>query len=272
MSILEAYRENNLEQYIKDIQFQIINSREYQEFYMHYNINPQEYEPDTLILAYHQWNTKWGKCIRCNPTNCDMKERHVEIRDGIIEKVKCTKKHRRAYAQLPARMIKNIEDYEPQNNSQRIAKDRAIELMANPRSVIYWGEDKGIGKTHLASCLFMSIEKTRSYYNFVSLINIIKDRFTSNTSIDAITDTLFNVELLFLDDFGRGNYTEWIKDLVYDMIERRVNQDLLTILTCDMSVELLTTRLGRGIVSRLKEFFAIIRMNGNDYRDKLMEV
>lgn len=249
-----------------------IRSTKYLKFYEEYNINYKKYDSRLLEQTYEQWNRDWGRCCRCNPKSCNIKDEHVEIHDGKIERVKCTREPKKQLEQLPKTLAeKTIEDYKPQNESQQKAKDKTLKLMDAPDNVIYWGQDKGIGKSMCAATLFNSIREDRLYWNFVTLINRMKSRFANNKGVDRIVDKLFNVDVLLIDDFGKGNYTEWIRDTVYDMIEQRSNKELITILTCDLKPSELRRKLGRSIVSRLKEFYHIIRMNGEDYRDIIQD-
>ena len=81
---------------------------------------------------------------------------------------------------------------------------------------------------------------------------------------------MINQELLFVDDLGSepvsvkiyGNEVSPITEMLY----HRYDRQLWTLLTSNMSDELLKNRYGARIEDRFKEMFDRLHFNGESYR------
>lgn len=116
----------------------------------------------------------------------------------------------------------------------------------------------GSGKTFLACCIANALlEGGREVLFLVvpDLLDEIKATYdyqqqTAYSEQDLL-DTARKVELLILDDLGAHNYTEWVRNKIYSIINYRVNHQLPTIITSNISLEDLDNFLGERTTSRI---------------------
>lgn len=100
-----------------------------------------------------------------------------------------------------------------------------------------WSKMKGSGKTFLASAICGELMKSRirttKFVQTANLINIAKstDESLREYKSDPI-GLLCNCELLVLDDLGSKNTGgEWLDEILFRIMDSRMNNGLLTIIT-----------------------------------------
>lgn len=91
----------------------------------------------------------------------------------------------------------------------------------------------------------------------------------------AIVEELSTVQFLALDDVGAEQPTDWVRERLYTIVNRRYNAGLPIVTTSNEDEELLAKKLGRRIVSRLVGTSLQVEFSGADYRtqarDHLLE-
>lgn len=148
--------------------------------------------------------------------------------------------------------------YKPSNGSQVAALETArlfTTAYGTGRGakggLLFWGA-VGTGKTHLALGIFRSL--TLDYgipCRFVDYGNLLMDlrrsfRAQAGTSEAALMLPLVEVEVLIIDELGKGRDTEWELTVLDDLISRRYNADRITLFTTNLSAEAARPR-GRGL-------------------------
>ncbi|HSD47271.1 MAG TPA: ATP-binding protein, partial [Pyrinomonadaceae bacterium] len=131
----------------------------------------------------------------------------------------------------------------------------------------------GVGKTHLAvSILRHLIDKGFAglFYEFGSLLKEIQDSYNpiSKSSELKVLAPVFQADVLVLDELGATVPTEWVRDTMYQIINKRYNDNKLTIFTTnyqDKNKEL-EERITYRLRSRLFEMCTNIVIDGEDYR------
>jgi DNA replication protein DnaC len=143
-------------------------------------------------------------------------------------------------------------------------------------NVYLWG-GVGAGKTGLAWSLLRHLLVDMDYRSgaFVNVRDLLADAraYYSNGGADPL-DGLDRKDVLVLDDLGAERPTEWTRETIATLIERRYQNDLLTtIVTSNYSPSQLVRRLdprdpviGQRIVSRLVEDCTVIKVDGPDRR------
>lgn len=124
----------------------------------------------------------------------------------------------------------------------------------------------GTGKTHLAvSIAHYAIEHgiVTKFGNVTDIFHSLRDAFTTDEDILSEVQT---VQLLILDDLGKENLTEWVKETIYSIINYRYEHMLSTVITTNLTMQELQNRLGSATVSRIMEMCKYVEMNGKDYR------
>jgi DNA replication protein DnaC len=186
------------------------------------------------------------------------------------------------------------------NSSQNVAFQFACRLVldypAVDRGLLFIGP-VGVGKTHLAVAILKGlIEKGVPclFYESGSLLKQIQDSYNpiSNTSELGVLTPVFQAEVLVLDELGSAIPTDWVRDTIYQIINKRYNDKKLTIFTTNYSdnpttpvepstdqnrssarriqeLYTLEERIGVRLRSRLYEMCSTVIIKGEDYRKSL---
>jgi DNA replication protein DnaC len=159
-----------------------------------------------------------------------------------------------------------------QDNALLHAHKFANEYPAVERGLLFMGP-AGVGKTHLAVSIIRDlVEKGFAglFYEFGSLLKEIQDSYNpiSKSSELKVLAPVFQAHVLVLDELGATVPTDWVRDTMYQIINKRYNDNKLTIFTTnyhDRNKEL-EERITYRLRSRLFEMCANVIIDGEDYR------
>lgn len=156
----------------------------------------------------------------------------------------------------------------------------------------------GVGKTYVLASLAKSIilkGMSVKFVDFFQLLAEIKASYSKGDSEDAILKPLIDVDVLFIDELGKGRNTEFELTIIDQIVMGRYNQDKIIIATTNYlfkdqnnqhsyNVDLtqasdtnlkgfapdvfgtLKNRVGTRIFSRLEESCHFVELTGEDYR------
>ena len=156
----------------------------------------------------------------------------------------------------------------------------------------------GLGKTHLLVALARElINKNISvrFVDFFQLLSILRDGFTSDRSELSTLEPLITVDVLAIDEIGKGRHSEWEKNILDQLIMGRYNRNRTVIastnyrltlpetvkrgsfnvpldsgnasyLPPDYSTKELRTLIGDRTYSRLVEITDFYELSGDDFR------
>jgi DNA replication protein DnaC len=165
------------------------------------------------------------------------------------------------------------------------AQDRALqyaqklvqEYPAVDRGLLFMGP-AGVGKTHLAVAMIKGlIEKGFAgiFSEFGGLLKEIQDSYSSisKSSELKVLAPIYQTDVLVLDELGATVPTDWVRDTMYQIINKRYNDNKLTIFTTNYQdgrqsekEQVLEDRIGTRLRSRLYEMCTKVVMDGGDYR------
>ncbi len=116
----------------------------------------------------------------------------------------------------------------------------------------------GSGKTHIAVATLNEVMKrgfTGYYANFTDLLFKIRESFSENAifSESDLMSILDDADLVIIDDVGDESISEWVRERLYLIINRRYENARATIMTTNCSEEELRARVGERTASRLYE-------------------
>jgi DNA replication protein DnaC len=159
-----------------------------------------------------------------------------------------------------------------QDHALRHAHTFANEYPAVDRGLLFMGP-AGVGKTHLAVSIIRAlIEKGFAglFYEFGSLLKQIQDSYNpvSKSSELKVLAPVYEADVLILDELGATVPTDWVRDTMYQIINKRYNDNKLTIFTTnylDKGNEL-EERITYRLRSRLYEMCTNVVIDGEDYR------
>jgi DNA replication protein DnaC len=145
------------------------------------------------------------------------------------------------------------------------------------RGLLFMGP-AGVGKTHLAVAIIRGlIQKGFAgiFCEFGSLLKEIQDSYNpiSKSSELKVLAPIYQIDVLVLDELGATIPTDWVRDTMYQIINKRYNDQKLTIFTTNYSdargsdkEQVLEDRIGTRLRSRLYEMCKKVVMDGGDYR------
>ncbi len=157
----------------------------------------------------------------------------------------------------------------------------------------------GVGKTHLAVAILKGLTAKGVpglFCEFGSLLKQIQDSYNpiSQNSEMRVLAPVYQAEVLVLDELGATIPTDWVRDTMYQIINKRYNDRRLTVFTTNYLDEVraeqpepesvprsfsrkasaerikemttLEDRIGTRLRSRIYEMCNVVEIEGDDYR------
>jgi DNA replication protein DnaC len=206
---------------------------------------------------------------------------------------------RYATATLDSYEARTIE----QQQALQLARDFTLMYPSVAGGLLFWGP-VGTGKTHLAVGIFRELTLRKGvacrFVDYGNLLQDLRRSFSKATGDSALMLPLVEVELLVIDEMGKGRGTEWEETVLDDLISRRYNAGKTTLCTTNfdprddrgpstsgvnaayenrsaMSAKSgktpsLKERVGDRIYSRLCEMCEFVQVGGGDYRRTSQDV
>lgn len=168
----------------------------------------------------------------------------------------------------------------------------------DPKGLLLGGP-VGVGKTYLLAAIakhFAHRGHTVRFVDFFQLLNELKTGYANDQTDGTIIQQLIDVEILIIDELGKGRNSDWELSIIDQLVMGRYNQNKIVIastnyglksnqrvalnyqndLTLDRrSFELdqeqsLESRVGARIYSRLVETCLMFELTGDDYRKRFL--
>ncbi len=173
----------------------------------------------------------------------------------------------------------NFNDYQIINSSQKTALN-AVKAYANNilenylfgKNLILLG-NYGTGKTMLMSALAKEIATKKLanvlFVNAVDLVNEIKETFSDKSinTTSQVANRYKRVDFLFLDDIDKLNPTQYIQELMYNVVNYRTEKELPLIISANHTLEELDEKyFGEATVSRIAAKSQIIKFMHENWR------
>ncbi len=128
------------------------------------------------------------------------------------------------------------------------------------KGLYLYSKTTGSGKSRLAvsiaNGLIRRLDVNVLYISSVNMLNELKNTFDNKNGVREMDILNFygNVEVLIIDDFGVEKATDWSESIFTQVLEDRMNNKKVTILTSNLSVEELSGKYPAGrIQSRIEK-------------------
>ncbi len=146
-----------------------------------------------------------------------------------------------------------------------------FDFIRSPTSLILQG-DPGRGKSHFMFCLIHALLEVRRchisqvrFFNAEDLDNRISDEIKKFGSPSYFLNGLLDPTFLFIDDFGVEGSKERAERNYYTILDKRLANDLTTILSTNLNDSEILSIFGSRIDSRLKQCVKLV-FDGPDLR------
>lgn len=210
-------------------------------------------------------------------------------------------------ARIPARYANcSLDNFRVMHDSSQekaflYAGRLVLDFPAVDKGLLFMGP-AGVGKTHLSVAIIRGLLAKGFqclFYEFGSLLKEIQDSYNpiSKSSELKVLAPVYQAEVLVLDELGATMPTDWVRDTMYQIINKRYNDKRLTIFTTNYMDEVRTDlknqsdsdnrpvsrkeasdrirdmatledRIGARLRSRLYEMCTEVKLEGDDYRRK----
>ena len=146
----------------------------------------------------------------------------------------------------------------------RAAQDFVEECAHNPQALgLMFTGPVGSGKTFLAAAIANELMEAQKQVLFLVVPDLLDElRATYKTDVNELDllDTARTIPVLILDDLGAHNYTDWTRNRLYSIINYRMNDQLPTVITSNLSLEEMEDYLGVRTTSRIIQSTRIFRL------------
>jgi len=195
---------------------------------------------------------------------------------------------------IPARhATSSLASYHPQDMRQTAIMGQVHSYISEyeagepNRGVVLFGP-VGVGKTHLLVAMLRSLVAEKGvrarFVEFSHLLADLKAGFDRGQGTAALIDPLVDVELLGIDELGKGRATEFEETVIDEIISRRYNAMRPVLATTNFSdrpptgrrvgnaaqgeasMPTLADRVGPRVYSRLVQTCDFFGVTGEDYR------
>ena len=170
----------------------------------------------------------------------------------------------------------------------------------HPKGLILGGP-VGVGKTYLLCAIaknFAARGLTVKFVDFFQLLNELKSAYSDSKSDAGVLKPLINVDILIIDEMGKGRNSDWEMSILDQVVMGRYNQNKIVVASTNYDLkpqkmvplaqkdlmqdnynggfnldryESLESRIGQRIYSRLVEMCSIMELTGNDFRRQFLD-
>jgi len=163
------------------------------------------------------------------------------------------------------------EEYENMDRVLKYVRAYAESFSLESGNLIFYG-NTGLGKTHLSVALAKRVVERGFDVVYTGAVGMFGDfeqaRFGNSTGTESGNDTgrYYNAELLIIDDLGAEISNQFTVSTLYDLINRRINNALPTVISTNLNFRELSGRYTDRIASRIFGGFSTLMFTGTDVR------
>ncbi len=156
---------------------------------------------------------------------------------------------------------------------------QAMQLAKVPGAFL-WGP-AGTGKTHLMKCVFnhlidwkMDLQANNQHTSvkpyWITMPAYLEELRPPKENL-KIKRAAQDATILFIDDIGASNKSDWVTDQIFQLLDWRTERELQTFVTSNVKLADLEPNYGQRIYSRLMALTLSVEMVGQDKRREQMQ-
>lgn len=222
------------------------------------------YPPDYLDMHYI--------CPKCNDTGY-LESSFCDCMQNLFGKLMTEKLNTDAHLSLSNFETFSLvyyvgDDYFTMQKIFNYTKEYAENFSMSSENILMTG-DTGLGKTHLSLAIANTVLQKGFGVLYDSVINILwnieREHFSYEHSSDVL-NTVFDADLLILDDLGTEQETKFYNSMIYNIINTRLVRNKPTIISTNMSYKDISSRYGGKVSSRVATLYRGLKFVGKDVR------
>ena len=162
----------------------------------------------------------------------------------------------------------NDKGYNPEMQKAHEYVSHWEEMKANSLGLLLWG-DVGTGKSFFAGCIANALlDKGIPILmtNFSRILNTLTGMYSDDRN--QFIDSFNKYSLLIIDDLGTELNNSFVSSQLFYCINERINRKLGTIISTNLSMDMLRDTYSDRVASRLMSHYATIPLYGGDIRVK----
>ena len=176
------------------------------------------------------------KTVRCI---CDCRIKEMEQQKEIARQEECERKRRTCFAEtnMAAWTFENDDRKNPKlSDAMMNYAQQFNDFLKDGKGLLLYGS-VGTGKTYYAACIANSLIDNGYRVlmtNFARLTNKIQGMYEGK---QEYIDSLNDFDLLIIDDLGAERKSEYMQEMVYNIIDSRYRSGLPFIITTNLTAE-----------------------------------
>ncbi len=130
----------------------------------------------------------------------------------------------------------------------------------------------GLGKTHIAASIANEVMAKghlviyKSSYKLFQFLEDYKFGRIDRNIYSVVYDTIYDADLLIIDDFGTEFITSYTQSVLFDLLSTRIASDKSTVISTNLTLDNILDIYQERVMSRLKNEFNVLRFAGEDVR------
>lgn len=127
----------------------------------------------------------------------------------------------------------------------------------------------GTGKTHLATAVVHHALELGVEAMIVNSTDLLRSLRPSAPEPEKTEEKYRTIDLLVIDDLGKEKFSEWVEEVIYHLVNYRLNDLRATIITTNLGQVELNERVGQATVDRILQMCAPLRMDAESMRQRI---